>query len=405
MLDVFAVALTPFHHYLLLALLGGMGPVHPARAQGAIPVPRPAAPGPYQAVDARMRAVPDSSARTVSGLARFISAAFLSEPDRARAAFGWVARHIRYDTAHPYRLEQAREPAAVAQETLDKRRGVCQHYAELYSALANQAGVLTYVVPGYASLRDPIGHAWCASRINGQWYLMEPTWAAGRVVGNKFAFRFNNDYFKVRPAVFIESHMPFDPLWQLLRAPRTPQQFQLGTKPPTPRLPFAFADSVAAYGRQSSVQQLQNSIRRIEQNGGKSNLIFSHLNHLHGQEENCQIATFNAANQAYNDGAQKLNDFMVFFHRQFLPRQTDAELKLRLPPVAASFARSRELLTTVRTRNAALLASMQNLQESLQEGAVMLGKNRAFMDRYFLAPEPLRPTLFTGPDALNVTSK
>ena len=385
----------------LLVLL--LGPGVAGRAQGV--KARATPPVPYQAVDARMRQVPDSATRSVRGLARYINAGFSTEPDKARAAFGWVARHIRYDVDHRYRLELERETTEVAQETLVKRRGVCQHYAGLYSALANQAGVLTYVVPGYSSLRDPIGHAWCASRINGQWYLMDPTWAAGRVIKNKFTFRFNNDYFMVRPAVFIESHMPFDPLWQLLKEPRTPQQFQLGTKPNTPSPPFAFADSVAAYVRQSLAQQLRSSSRRVEQNGVKSNLIFSHLNYLWSREENCQIDTFNAANQAHNDGAQKLNDFMLFFNHQFLPGQTDAELLLLLPPVAASFAHSRELLTTVRTHNPALLASMKDLQESLQEGENSLGKALAFVDRYVHAPKLLRPTLFMYPGNLNTTPK
>ena len=392
-----------FCHCALLALL--LGTSGAGRAQGV--KARATPPVPYQAVDARMRQVPDSSARTVGGLARYINATFSSEPDKARAAFGWVARHIRYDVGHRYllELELEREATVVAQEALVKRQGVCQHYAELYSTLANQAGVLTYVVSGYSSLRDPIGHTWCASRINGQWYLMDPTWAAGRVVKNKFTFQFNNEYFKVRPAVFIESHMPFDPLWQLLKAPRTPQQFQLGTKPTTPSPPFAFADSVAAYVRQSPAQQLRNSSRRVEHNGVKSALIFSHLNGLRTREENCQIDTFNAANLAYNEGAQKLNDFMLFFNHQFLPEQADAELLLLLPPVAASFARSRELLPTVRTHIPALLAAIKDLQESLQEGEASLGKGQAFVDRYVQAPKLLRPTLFMSSGNLSATPK
>ena len=384
--------------FVLLLGPGGAGRAQGVKARATPPVP-------YQAVDARMRQVPDSATRSVRGLVRYINANFSTEPDKARAAFGWVARHIRYDVDHRYLLELEREASVVAQETLVKRLGVCQHYAELYSTLANQAGVLTYVVSGYTSLRDPIGHAWCASRINGQWYLMDPTWAAGRVVKNKFTFQFNNDYFKVRPAVFIESHMPFDPLWQLLKAPRTPQQFQFGTKPTTPSPPFAFADSVAAYVRQSPAQQLRNSSRRVEQNGVKSTLIFSHINGLRTREENCQIDTFNAANQAYNEGAQKLNDFMLFFNHQFLPEQADAELLLLLPPVAASFARSRELLPTVRTHNPALLAAIKDLQESLQEGEASLGKGQAFVDHYLHAPKLLRPTLFMSSDKPNATPK
>ena len=222
--------LSVFRYVPLALLLGLAGRPLIMYAQTA----RPHTP-PYQAVDARMRQIPDSSTHTVSSLARYINASFTAETDKARAAFVWVARNIRYDRENMYLLEFEREPAEVVQETLSKRRGVCRHYADLYKALASAVGVPTYVVPGYTSLRDAIGHAWCASRIEGQWYLMDPTWALEtRMVNGKPLVVFRDDYFRMRPAQAIESHMPFDPLWQLLKAPRTPEQFQYGQVPAAP---------------------------------------------------------------------------------------------------------------------------------------------------------------------------
>jgi hypothetical protein len=262
-----------FHRYTL-ALLTCIGLVQTLQAQTSKPKPVPLAR--YQAVDARMRQVPDSSARTASGLVRYITASFSTEDDRARAAFVWVARNIRYDVDNMFLLEYEQSPAVVVQGTMERRRGVCRHYTELYSALANQAGVLTYVVAGYSNLGGPVSHAWCASRINGQWQLLDPTWAAGQIINNKFVHQFSNEYYRALPEVFIESHMPFDPLWQLLPAPRTPDQFQQGIVPPLPHPAFAFTDSIDSYTRQTPLQRLHAANRRIEQNGIKSDLIFSH---------------------------------------------------------------------------------------------------------------------------------
>jgi hypothetical protein len=290
-------------------------------------------------------------------------------------------------------LEYEREPAVVVQETLDQRRGVCRHYAELYSALANQVGVLTYVVPGYSSLRDAVGHAWCASRIDGQWQLLDPTWAAGRVVNNQFVFQLNNEYFRMSPAKAIEVHMPFDPLWQLLPAPRTPEQFQQGLVPPTPQPAFAVADSVALYTQQTEVQRLHATNRRIAQNGVRNGLTFTYLAGNRNREENLHISTYNEALHAYNQGAAQLNAFVEYFNHQFTPRKTDDELRLLLPPIAAHFDRVRQLLAAVHAQPTTHVPT-QELSDSLREAETKLQNCQVFMSRYLNTGKLLRPVLF-----------
>ena len=383
----------PYYRFLLLALLSGAS-LQPAWAQHARPKPRPAIPAPYQAVDARMRQVPDSSARTVGGLARFITASFATEGDRTRAAFAWVARNIRFDVENMYLLEYERAPAVVVQETLDKRLGVCRHYAELYAAVANQAGVLTYVVPGYTSLLASVGHAWCVSRINGKWQLLDPTWAAGQVTNQRFVPQFSNEYYCPSPRAFLELHMPFDPLWQLLAAPRTPQQFQQGLVPPAPAIPFAFADSIALYAQQTPKQRLHATNRRIAQNGIRNGHIYTYLANNRNREDNLHVDTYNEATNEYNEGVKLLNTFVEFYNRQFQPRRPDEELRGLLPPIAAHFAQARQLTATVRSPNPALLASIAEFEVTLKAAEAKLQQAQTFMDRYLTTGKLLRPTLF-----------
>ncbi|WP_426059421.1 transglutaminase domain-containing protein [Hymenobacter sp. B1770] len=390
----------PLYRSLMLALLAWAG-LHPAaKAQGTKPKPHPAPANPYQAVDARMRQVPDSSARTVGGLARFINTSFTTEADRARAAFVWVARNIRYDVENMYLLEYERAPAVVIQETLDQRRGVCRHYAELYSAVANQAGVLTYVVPGYNSLLASVGHAWCASRIDGRWQLMEPTWAAGKVVNHKFVFELNNEYFRMPAKAAIELHMPFDPMWQLLSAPRTPQQFQQGTVPPVPNPAFAFADSVALYTQQTPKQRIHATNRRIAQNGVKNGLTYTYLVHNQNREDNLHFETYNQALGEYNAGIKQLNAFVEFHNHQFQPRKGDEELGQQLPPIRTHFEQARQLVTTVQSQNPSLLTGVREFNTALLEANDKLRKCQTFMDCYLTTNKLLRPTLFFGYNVL-----
>ncbi len=341
-----------------------------------------------------MQQVPDSMARTVGGLARFITASFTTEGDRARAAFGWVARNIRYDVENMYLLEYERAPAVVAQETLAKRLGVCRHYAELYAAVANQAGVLTYVVPGYNSLLASVGHAWCASRIEGKWQLLDPTWAAGQVLNHRFVPQFNDEYYCPPARVFLELHMPFDPLWQLLAAPRTPQQFQQGVVPPPPAVPFAFADSIALYTRQTPKQRLHATNRRIAQNGVKNGYTYTYLVNNRHREDNLHIDTYNDATNAYNEGVTLLNAFVEFYNHQFQPRRPDEELRQLLPPIAERLAQARQLAATVQSPNPALVASLRQFDVTLLEADAKLQKAQTFMARYLTTGKLLRPTLF-----------
>ena len=89
---------------------------------------------------------------------------------------------------------------------------------------------------------------------------------------------------------------------------------------------------MAVYAQQSAKRRLHATNRRIEQNGVKSGLIFTHLANNRNREENLYIDIYNEALREYNQGAAQLNAFVEFFNRQFQPRQTDVELKLLPPP-------------------------------------------------------------------------
>lgn len=385
---------------LVMGLCGGAGLSAPVRAQ--VTKPRSGLPNSYQAVDDKMAHVPDSATRTVGGLARYISASFTTEDDKARAAFVWVAKNIRYDAEDPYNIVYFRDAGEVVREALAKRVGVCMHYAELYSAVANQAGVTTYVVPGYTKQRDgavaAVGHAWCASRIAGRWYLLDPTWSAGYVVEDAYVPRFSNEFFRSPPAGFIRSHMPFDPLWQLLPAPRTAQQFQKGTAPLPPLPPpFSFADSLAAYERQSPAERLRATNRRVEQHGVKNGLTYSFLVDNKQRELSQYVAAYNEGLSVFNAAVEKLNAHIEYQNRQFQPKKTDAELRALLPPLAADFARARRMTAAVSTTHIGPQTSEEQFQKVLRAAETRLQESQAFMDRYLKASKLLRPLLFLNP--------
>lgn len=72
-----------------------------------------------------------------------------------------------------------------------------------------------------------MAHAWNAVRTSKGWYLYDPTWSSGTVDGNfQFVKDLNDTWYKVLPREFILTHIPFDPIWQLLNPPLSNHQIK-----------------------------------------------------------------------------------------------------------------------------------------------------------------------------------
>jgi hypothetical protein len=73
----------------------------------------------------------------------------------------------------------------------------------------------------------PSNHAWNGVKINGSWYLIDSTWGAGYVSGDKkYVQRFDDHFFMTPPFQFIYDHFPEDARWQLLVVPVSKQVFE-----------------------------------------------------------------------------------------------------------------------------------------------------------------------------------
>jgi transglutaminase/protease-like cytokinesis protein 3 len=57
---------------------------------------------------------------------------------------------------------------------------------------------------------------------------MDPTWGAGHVQNNKYVRKLDDSYFKADPEKLIQTHHPYDPLWQFLYYPISEQEFYNG---------------------------------------------------------------------------------------------------------------------------------------------------------------------------------
>ena len=103
-------------------------------------------------------------------------------------------------------------------EIWEEKKGVCHHFTLLYENMAKAAGLEVRFISGLGrnDLYRPAArgdlHAWNAVRIDGEWRLLDATWAMTR--SDKGTF-FNPEYFCPPAEEFAYTHLPDDSAWQL----------------------------------------------------------------------------------------------------------------------------------------------------------------------------------------------
>lgn len=163
-----------------------------------------------------------------------ISRPQLSDSLKARLIFDWITQHISYDREAMQALysESVGSEAQKPEVVLSTRKALCGGYSNLFAHLSKKAGLKAEVIVGYSkeggkvtALNDEIYHAWNAVKIDDDWKLVDVTWGAGYGSDTGFVAIQNWDYFFANPPKFVQSHLPFDPVWQLLTKPISLQDF------------------------------------------------------------------------------------------------------------------------------------------------------------------------------------
>ncbi len=164
-----------------------------------------------------------------------------TDVERFRAIYRWVCGNIANDysqySLNMRKRERFRNDTVKLQDwnekfrnlsfqrLLEKQRTICTGYAYLVSELSSLANIECEIVNGFArtsminveTLFTP-NHSWNAVKLNGKWYLCDPTWASGvpNATTNRFEFYYNDGFFLGNPQLFAINHFPIDEKWWLL---------------------------------------------------------------------------------------------------------------------------------------------------------------------------------------------
>jgi len=179
----------------------------------------------YDRVDATIQLYP-TRCETPEDLSRFISRDFKTDDEKVRAIYSWIIQNIAYDpdeykkfdySFRKYRERNTKEEESrkkIIHRTIQKGLAVCEGYAMLFERLCELQGIDSYLVRGdtksnFNDIGRPFDtvHMWNVAFIDGEPYLFDPTWGAG-----KYHQRFIKDtsyyYYKTAPEKFIKTHYP-----------------------------------------------------------------------------------------------------------------------------------------------------------------------------------------------------
>jgi hypothetical protein len=357
----------------------------------------------YELIDKKIAAIPGKSDTSTEEIAKFINANFKTENDKIRAVFFYTASNLSYDVANMFTVDIDETPQDRILKALKTKKGICWDYALIYNEIANLVGVKSVVIQGYTKQNgkvDTMAHAWCASRIGNKWYLFDPTWGSGYVNNNKYTRKINNIHFKVDPAKMINSHMPFDYLWQFINYPITNQEFIIGkTQIDKTKKIFDFESEITKYEALPKMDQFFESAQRIEKNGLKNQLISqaytyakSSWNYERETENNTK---FNQIVSQYNAAIVELNDFIYYRNNKFKPTISDEELKQRITSLKNKFLNCQELLNNLGKVDSGNLQNVNSMKSGLTGTLKQAEEQEVFVTTYLSKSKLVRKAMFS----------
>ena len=358
----------------------------------------------FDLIDNKMAKIPLDSTASTNQIANYIKANFKTENDKVRAVFYWIATNISYDVKSMFEPNTIQNPQEKIAVTLKTKTGVCIHYAEVFKDIANKTGIKTHLIVGYTKQNRVIAtmsHAWCASQIDGKWFLFDPTWGSGGIINGKFIKKLNNSYYKVEPKKMIASHISFDYLWQFLHYPISNKEFYEGKiEPDTSNKYFDYQKEIAKFEKLNDSDKAFESATRIEANGIVNNLIldqykFEKIN-FKALNQNKNIDKVKLIVTNYNDAITYLNDFILYRNKKFKPEQSDLELKMMIQNVMDKFKKCENDIYSLGSLGNENASNLNSIKKSIAGSIRQTEEQEDFVKEYLNKSEIGRKLMFSS---------
>jgi hypothetical protein len=175
-------------------------------------------------LDDRVKNISSADTQNIYTLSKALTEGLTTDLEKIYVIYKWATTNIAYDS-EALATKNFRG-IGNANTVIQRRKAICDGYAELVMRLGLQSGLLVEKLDGFAKgfgykIGEPLStpnHAWNAVRIDGKWYLLDSTWDAGVLdeKSNQFEFKNSNyNYFLTNPDIFNYSHYASDAKWNL----------------------------------------------------------------------------------------------------------------------------------------------------------------------------------------------
>lgn len=342
--------------------------------------------------------IPVEESSSVEKIANYINGHYTRPEDKIKAIYTWSAQNISYDVTNMFAIDPNRNDSVVIEKLFATRTGICIDYSVLFQKLATLCGIDCHIVTGYAKMPNSIDappHAWNVAKINDSWQIFDATWAAGYSLNNKFVKRFTFDYYKIPANKNILTHMPFDPIWQLLNYPINSQQFYDGSLNKDGAVSFFnYADSIAVFEKQDTLTRLENTLRRVKACGIKNTPTFMEVDYLQKSITTINYNFLNTAGQFCNDASALFNKYIQYYNNQFTPEKPEPEVSKMLTDIDSLLALSKSNLSRVNVTNNDIAKSYSSIENLSKDISGRTQEQKAFVEKYYKTKKMFRKNLF-----------
>ena len=350
----------------------------------------------YSKIDKSSTTVPDSLIE-YQEIAEYLTKDLTSEIEKSRALYIWITHNIKYDLNQANTNKRYDKSKDLIDEVLNTRMGLCHHYSELFLSMCKSIELDSYLIMGYTRNANgeisDVNHTWNAIKIDSTYYFIDVTWAAGYLINEKYYHHFTDNYFLISPKEFIKTHMPFDPLWQLVDNPISNEQFisrdfsSLNVKGN-----FEYTDSVYQLETLNRLDRLKKSNKRTIACGIKHPLIQTQIS-----ENEYQIANeeYNIAVDSLNLGVRYFNLYITSKNHQFHnPKLEDQEIKKLISKASTSISYADKSFNNIVTHNDKLSELVLDAKGMTPNLLSDLKIEEEFIAKYISRWKPLRGFMF-----------
>jgi hypothetical protein len=181
----------------------------------------------------------------------------------------------------------------------------------------------------------------------------------------------------------IKHHMPFDPMHQFLNYPITANEFYDGVSPSNKSRPyFNYVDTLKAHQSLNLIGQTRNTMRRMQANGVRNDLIRLELERHARNTESYNVKTgLDAASTEYKQAIDLFNRYVKFKNERFSSVKP-AEIQQMIDSVYKHITQARAVIETIVPRDDQGRKIIYDLKNHIYQFSLRVDQEQSFVKNY-----------------------